>query len=140
MKTIHRLFFHSAAILAIAVSTNACTTWLPEAHHLEIQQGNVIKQESRDLLQSGMTKQKVLSLLGKPILQDPYHPNRWDYIYRLKSDAIGAQSSRLTLFFEDDNLIRIDDTEFNPEEALTSPKPSQRTDEIDSGPEAFQTH
>ena len=140
MKTIHRLFSRSAAILVIAVLINACTTWLPEAHHIEIQQGNVIKQESRDLLQSGMTKQKVRSLLGNPILQDPYHPNRWDYIYRLKSDAIGAKSSRLTLFFEDDNLIRIDDTEFKPEEALTAAKPSQRAEQIGSGSEAFQTH
>lgn len=140
MKTIHRLFIRSATIIAIAVSTNACTTWLPEAHHIEIQQGNVIKQESRDSLQLGMTKQKVRSLLGNPILQDPYHPNRWDYIYRLKSDAVGAKSSRLTLFFEDDNLSRIDDTEFKAAETLTSQKPSLRTEEMDAGSEAFQTH
>ena len=112
MKTIPRIFFRPTIITGLVLLLNACTSWLPEAHHIEIQQGNTIKQESRDRLQSGMTRQEIRTILGNPVLQDPYHPNRWDYIYRMKSDTKDVKASRLTLFFEDDRLIKIDDSDF----------------------------
>ena len=61
-----------------------------------------------------MTKKEVQSILGVAILRDPYHPNRWDYIYSIRSETVQDRVSRLTVHFEDDRLITIDDAEFNP--------------------------
>ena len=94
----------------------ACTSWLPDAHHIEIQQGNVIKQEERDALKKGMSKRDVQGILGKAVLRDPFHPDRWDYIYTIKSDEKLNSTSRLTLHFNSDRLVTIDDTDFRPEE------------------------
>ena len=115
MRTIRIKIFPASALLSVTLLLNACASWLPEAHHIEIQQGNIIEQAERDGLKTGMTKNEVQDLLGKAILRDPYHPNRWDYIYTIKSDSTENRVSRLTVHFENDQLITIDDTDFNPE-------------------------
>ena len=65
-------------------------------------------------MKTGMTKKEVQSILGVAILRDPFHPNRWDYIYSIRSETVQDRVSRLTVHFEDDRLITIDDAEFNP--------------------------
>ena len=93
---------------------SACTSWLPEAHHIEIQQGNFITQTERDQLELGMSKEEVKEIIGKAILHDPYHPHRWDYIYTMKSEVKVNRVSRLTVYFEDEQLVAIDDSKFDP--------------------------
>ena len=115
MRTIRIKILQLLIPVFTALMLNACTNWLPEAHHIEIQQGNVIKQAERDALKMGMTKKEVNDLLGKAILRDPYHPNRWDYIYTIRSESQQDRFSRLTVHFENDRLVTIDDTDFNPE-------------------------
>ena len=116
MRTIRINIFHVSALLLLATLLTACTSWLPDAHHIEIQQGNVIKQEDRDALKTGMSKREVQDILGKAVLRDPFHPDRWDYIYTMKSDDKPNATSRLTLHFENDQLVTIDDADFRPEE------------------------
>ena len=115
MRTIRIKILHVFTLLLLTTLLNACANWLPEAHHIEIQQGNVIKQAERDALQIGMSKQEVENTLGKAVLRDLYHPNRWDYVYSMKSERKQDGVSRLTLHFENNQLVRIDDTDFNPE-------------------------
>jgi outer membrane protein assembly factor BamE len=90
----------------------ACEFLLPEPHKIDIQQGNQIKQEDFEKLYTGMSRDEVLALLGKPLVADPFHPDRWDYIYRLKPGKGELKKSRLTLYFKDDVLTRIDSAEF----------------------------
>ncbi|HEX5638142.1 MAG TPA: outer membrane protein assembly factor BamE, partial [Gammaproteobacteria bacterium] len=52
-----------------------CESWLPEAHKIDIQQGNQVNAEDLDRLKIGMTKQQVKYLLGTPLLQDSFHKN-----------------------------------------------------------------
>ena len=115
MRTIRIKILRVFTLLLLTTLLNACANWLPEAHHIEIQQGNVIKQAERDALKFGMSKQEVEAMLGKAVLRDLYHPDRWDYIYSMKSDSKQNRVSRLTLHFESNQLVRIDDTDFNPE-------------------------
>lgn len=115
MRTIRIKIFHALTPVLFTIALNACTHWLPEAHHIEIQQGNVIKQAERDALKPGMTKKEVQSILGIAILRDPFHPNRWDYIYRIRSEIEQDRASRLTVHFENDQLISIDDIDFHPQ-------------------------
>ena len=115
MRTIRINFITIIKLVCLTCLLNACTHWLPDAHQIEIQQGNIIHKKERDALKLGMTKNDVINLLGNAVLHDPYHPNRWDYIYTIKSDEKENRKSRLTILFKNEKLVKIDDTDFNPE-------------------------
>jgi len=50
----------------------------------------------------------VKYLLGTPIINDAFHPERWDYIYLFQSQESPAVRKRVTLFFDNDLLSRIE--------------------------------
>ena len=90
----------------------ACAEWLPEPHKLDLQQGNTIKLEQLEAIEIGMTKAEVRKIMGSPMLSDPFHNQRWDYIYRFIPNKGFVRKSLLTLYFEDEVLVKIDDTEY----------------------------
>ena len=46
-------------------------------------QGNFIEDKYLDQVEIGMTRNQVRFLLGTPMIDDPFHENRWDYVYYL---------------------------------------------------------
>ena len=100
---------------------HGCASWLPEAHKLDIVQGNTITPEQVSWLQPGIPKADVRAALGAPVLQDPFHDQRWDYIFRHLPGNDDPQQSRLTLYFEDDVLIKIDDSEYIDPDLILPP-------------------
>jgi outer membrane protein assembly factor BamE len=93
---------------------------IPGVHKIDIQQGNVITQEMVDKLKPGMTKNQVKFVLGTPAIADAFHQNRWDYVYSLQPGGGERQQQRLTLFFDDDKLTRIEG-DVKPAAAPSSP-------------------
>jgi outer membrane protein assembly factor BamE len=81
---------------------------LPLIHRPDIQQGNVVSQESINKLKPGMSKSQVSYLLGTPMLVDVFHQNRWDYYYSMKQGNEAPLQQRVALYFEDDRLTRIE--------------------------------
>jgi outer membrane protein assembly factor BamE len=79
----------------------------PFVYRPEIQQGNVVEQEQVNQLQPGLSKRQVKFLLGTPMLNDVFHANRWDYAYTMGTGSTPREIRRLTVFFEDDRLVRI---------------------------------
>jgi outer membrane protein assembly factor BamE len=94
-------------------------------HKIEIRQGNLISQEMRERLKPGMTHSQVRALLGTPLVSDPFHANRWDYVYRFEQDGKLVDKQRLTLHFDSDRLARIDDGDMPPLAAATAPAASK---------------
>ena len=78
-------------------------------YKMDIRQGNYITAEMREKLKLGMSKQQVRYVMGTPMVSDAFHGNRWDYIYRLEQRGEVVEKQRLTLYFEGDNLVRMDD-------------------------------
>ncbi len=105
-------FFRRSFITVCIFSITACSSWLPDAHRLDLQQGNTIKLEQLESIEIGMTKAEVRKIMGSPMLSDPFHDQRWDYIYRFIPSKGFERKSLLTLYFENDELIRIDDSEY----------------------------
>jgi len=99
-------------LLLTILLISSCASWLPDAHRQDVTQGNEIKQEALNKILVGMKKAEITPIIGNPTLKDPFHANRWDYIYRYVPGRGEAVQSRLTLFFEDDELIRIDDSDY----------------------------
>lgn len=98
------------SILATALALSAC-----EPHRIDIQQGNKVTPENYNKLKTGMNRNQVLFILGSPLLKDPFHQDRWDYIYYLRPGNKGVKQSRLTLYFENNTLSRVDDGAYFPE-------------------------
>ncbi|WP_051279009.1 outer membrane protein assembly factor BamE [Chitinilyticum aquatile] len=75
-------------------------------YKLDIPQGNEVTADQVAQLKAGMSRGQVRFLLGTPLLQDPFHSDRWDYVY---SDARGGSLKRhfaFTVFFDGDTLTR----------------------------------
>jgi outer membrane protein assembly factor BamE len=112
---IYQLFFQIfplILVLCCLTIISSCAEWLPEAHRLDLQQGNTVKLEQLESIKIGMTKAEVRKIMGSPMLSDPFHDQRWDYIYRFIPNKGFERKSLLTLYFEDDVLVKIDDSQY----------------------------
>lgn len=78
-------------------------------YKMDIRQGNYVTVEMRDKIKLGMSRAQVRYALGTPMIIDAFHSNRWDYVYRLEQHRELVEQQRLTLYFEGENLVRIDD-------------------------------
>ena len=87
--------------IALAVSSGC-------VYRANIAQGNLIKQEDLDQAEVGMTRNQIRFLLGTPMIDDPFHKNRWDYVYYLKLGRDDALQKRwVSVFFADDRVSEI---------------------------------
>ena len=97
-------------MLATTLLTAACV------YRANISQGNLIKQEDLDQVELGMTRSQVRFLLGTPMVDDPFHAGRWDYVYYLKIGRRDANFKRwVSILFTDDKVSEIrKDQELDP--------------------------
>jgi outer membrane protein assembly factor BamE len=77
-------------------------------HTPDVQQGNVLEPDVLAQLHTGLTKKQVRFLMGTPIIQDPFHPQRWDYVYWLKAHNKPPVQHRVTVFFDNDVVSRLE--------------------------------
>ena len=86
-------------------------------YQANLSQGNVIKQEDLDQVEVGMTRGQVRFLLGTPMIDDPFHEDRWDYIYFMKIGRDDAVFKRwISILFEEDQVSEIiDGQELSPD-------------------------
>lgn len=82
----------------------------------DVQQGNLLDKKNVAELKSGMTKRQVLVLLGSPSVSSPFEQNRWDYVSTLQKRGRQLQARTLTLYFENDALVRTEG-DFFPEDS-----------------------
>jgi outer membrane protein assembly factor BamE len=98
------------------------------AHKIDIQQGNYVTQDMVAKLKPGMSKSQVRFALGTPLIVDPFHTDRWDYIYLLQKGGRTVEQRRIIVVFDGDKLLRIDgdvvpaSTAATPERAPESAK------------------
>lgn len=78
------------------------------AHKIEVQQGNLVTEDKIAQLSPGMNEQQVRFLLGSPLLQDPFHQERWDYYFSLNAKGQLQAQHRLTLYFKSGVLVRFE--------------------------------
>lgn len=77
-------------------------------YRMEIVQGNVVTQEQAARVQPGMPRAQVRDILGSPMLTDPFHADRWDYVFTIRRQGTPAQSRHVVAHFKDDRLERLD--------------------------------
>lgn len=97
-------------LLSTLLTTSACV------YKASISQGNLVKQENLDQIEVGMTRSQIRFLLGTPMVDDPFHADRWDYVYYLKIGRKDASFKRwVSVVFVDDKVSEIRrDQELDP--------------------------
>ena len=104
--------FRYSLLILLALPLASCDSlYIPllTPYKMDIRQGNYVSFDMRQKLKVGMTKAQVKYVMGTPMINDPFHANRWDYVYRLQHDRKITEKQNLTLYFEGDNLARIVD-------------------------------
>lgn len=97
--------------LGILLGAAGCSSDLLSVHKIDIQQGNALSQDTVSQLRPGMTRNQVTFLLGHPMVTDMFQPQRWDYVYYFKPGGGKAQLQHLTVYFENDRLVRVEQPE-----------------------------
>lgn len=97
-----RLF--RAAVVLTLIAAGGCV----HPHKLEVLQGNIVMPEMLEQLKPGLTRSQVRFILGSPLINDPFHPERWDYVYLYKKHASApAETRHLTVLFQGDTVERV---------------------------------
>ncbi|MDH3988245.1 MAG: outer membrane protein assembly factor BamE [Gammaproteobacteria bacterium] len=95
-----RLFL--TLVLATSIFASGCV------YQAALSQGNLLDQEDIDQVEVGMTRGQVRFLLGTPMIDDPFHQNRWDYVYFLRIGRDKATFKRwISVYFEGENVTEI---------------------------------
>jgi outer membrane protein assembly factor BamE len=71
-------------------------------YRIDIVQGNAITKEQAALLKPGLSRLQVRDVLGTPLVSDPFHANRWDYIFTLRRPGAELQRRSVVVEFEAD--------------------------------------
>ncbi|HEX7030401.1 MAG TPA: outer membrane protein assembly factor BamE [Gammaproteobacteria bacterium] len=91
------------AVLASVFLLAACV------YRQSIPQGNFFKAEDVAKLEEGMTREQVQFVMGTPMIADPFHPDRWDYLFYVDLQEPEEDfRQRVTVFFEGDAVARIE--------------------------------
>ncbi len=108
----------SIVVIVACLMLVSCSTILnnlPGVYTVDVQQGNMVDQVMIDQLRPNMNKRQVLYIMGSPMLVDFFHQKRWDYLYSAQIDGGDRQQKRISLFFDNDQLIGVQG-DFKPSE------------------------
>ena len=102
-----------AAVVALSAcsSVNGASNRLVSMispYKIDIVQGNFVSREQVEALKVGMSRGQVKNILGTPLLTDVFHADRWDYVFTFKRQGVEPQARKVTVFFTDDTLARIE--------------------------------
>jgi outer membrane protein assembly factor BamE len=110
-KPMPRLLARAVALLVPLISGCNSVPTIPgfTPYRMEIQQGNFVDQDMASRLKPGMSRDQVRFILGTPLVADVFHADRWDYVFsRRPQGGGGLEQRRLSVFFEDNKLKRVD--------------------------------
>lgn len=115
LTTRYCLRFVAAGLLAAALG--ACSSVGPTGdqvaravtpYKIDIVQGNVVTREQLAVLRPGMPRAIAQDVLGTPLLTSVFHADRWDYVFTLKRQGSEPQARKVTVFFANDAISRIE--------------------------------
>jgi outer membrane protein assembly factor BamE (lipoprotein component of BamABCDE complex) len=97
---IRQFSFFSLFALVATLALSGCGL----VYKMEINQGNYVTQDMVDKLKEGQTRQQVKFILGTPVTESVFHPNRWDYNFSLERRGKKITGHQLSVLFDGDKL------------------------------------
>ena len=80
----------------------------PGVYRINVEQGNVVTEDMVEQLRPGLNRRQVRYIMGTPLIEDSFHEDRWDYRYLLRNGNELLSETQLTLWFEEDELVRVE--------------------------------
>ena len=77
-------------------------------YKVEVVQGNVVTKEQAAAVKPGMTRAQVRDVLGSPLLTDPFHLDRWDYVFTIRRQGAEPQQRRVVVLFDGEKFKSMD--------------------------------
>jgi outer membrane protein assembly factor BamE len=110
-----RLHLLTPALLAASLLATGCESLqrtdsflgVITPYRIDIVQGNAITKEQLAAVRPGMTQAQVREILGTPLVTDPFHAQRWDYVFTLRRDGTAPQRRSIVALFDGDVLKSI---------------------------------
>jgi outer membrane protein assembly factor BamE len=84
-------------------------------YRIDIVQGNAVTREQAALLRPGLTRLQVRDILGTPLVADPFHADRWDYIFTLRRPGTELQRRSVVVHFDGNVVKSVEATELPTE-------------------------
>ena len=72
---------------------------------ISINQGQLINEEKLNKIDTGLSKDQVLYLLGKPSTTNPYVSDQWNYLYFNNSNQ--KEIKKLVIYFKNEKVFKI---------------------------------
>lgn len=94
-------------LLAAAALGGCGFVGFPGVYKIDVEQGNLVDQKMIEQLQAGMSKRQVRFIMGSPLVEDTFHPDRWDYPYVIRNGETIIREAQVIILFENDRLIEI---------------------------------
>ena len=109
--SLHLLVLTSIAALWGCSSFDSASTKIVGVitpYKMDVVQGNVVTKEQVAALKPGMLRNQVREVLGTALLTSVFHADRWDYVFTLKSQVASAQTRKVSVFFKNDAMERVE--------------------------------
>ncbi len=114
-------------LLALTAALAACV-FKPE-----IRQGNFLSDDKIAQVKPGLTPAQVQFILGKVMVQDPFHPDRWDYVqYVNPNNGKPIENWHVVVYFKDGKVDHVEqlstqnkDTQLEVPKATDKPATAQ---------------
>ncbi|HET7922611.1 MAG TPA: outer membrane protein assembly factor BamE [Gammaproteobacteria bacterium] len=85
------------------------------AYRPDIRQGNFLSDDTIAKVKPGMTEVQVQYVLGPAMVKDPFHPDRWDYVYYdYPPGSLPKQERHVIVFFKDGKVTRVEQKPVTP--------------------------
>ena len=93
----------------------ACSSLkFPGVYRLRVLQGNYIEQEMVDQLEKGMTRDQVRFVMGTPLIEDTFSPDRWDYFFNVRRGDDTLREFHFSVFFDEQDLLARWEGDYEP--------------------------
>ncbi|HEX5339987.1 MAG TPA: outer membrane protein assembly factor BamE [Gammaproteobacteria bacterium] len=84
------------------------------AYRPDIKQGNFLTDSMIAKVKPGMTETQVEYVLGPAMVKDPFHPERWDYVYYNNPDNGPVVEKHVVVMFKDGKVISVEQNPVKP--------------------------
>ena len=89
-------------------------------YRIDIVQGNVVTREQAAAVKPGMARNQVREILGSPMLADPFHTDRWDYVFTIRRPGAELQRRSVVVRFKDDKLDSLEGSDLPSEQEFVA--------------------
>lgn len=95
-------------ILAAAIALPGCGfVGFPGVYKIDVEQGNLVDQKMIEQLERGMSRRQVRFIMGSPLIEDTFNPDRWDYPYVIRNGGNIIRKAQVSVVFDGDRLIEV---------------------------------